>query len=254
MKHKTNWNKTLLKDNTVRTGDWFCGAINSEYHFDNNIQDDIGDWFKLLGKFELNDDFYLEVDRLYSAVGAFTENKEYYEKNYKTPVDVCITRQSGNRDSYYKSYVSMEMFNRAGRSMFPVINCMARYFGITIPKGKESSAGFRTIMQDNGQMYNMHVDDLWHINPEDPSKIVRITVMLDDWRPGQFFMYGNYVYQNWKAGDIHIFDWANVPHATANASNKMRPNLQITGVASEKTEALLSNMNENTIIKLKDIM
>ena len=100
---------------------------------------------------------------------------------------------------------------------------------------------------------NLHIDKLWDRCPEDPERVARITIMLDDWQPGQFYMYGNYVYKNWKAGDVHIFDWANVPHATANASNIMRPNLQITGLATDRTRLLLSQMNKDTIIKLEDL-
>ena len=251
MKHNTNWKKELLPDNTCKTGNWYCGAINSEYHFDENIQDQPGEWFDLLGRFDL--DFSAEVERLSSSIGSYEDDPDYYKKTYEQIVNLQLTKKSGSKDDYSKSYVSLSMFNGYGHEMFPLINKVARYFDIVIPKGKEANAGYRTIMQTNGQMYNLHVDNLWEIYPEDPSKIVRITVMLDNWHPGQFFMYGNYVYKNWKAGDVHIFDWANVPHATANASNIMRPNLQITGLATDRTRLLLSQMNKDTIIKLEDL-
>ena len=64
--------------------------------------------------------------------------------------------------------------------------------------------------------------------------------MLQDWEPGQFIMYGNLQYDRWRAGDIHTFDWQNIPHATANASNKPRPMLVVTGVKSEATDKILS--------------
>ena len=41
-------------------------------------------------------------------------------------------------------------------------------------------------------------------------------------------------------GDIHKFDWANIPHATSNASNKPRPMLVVTGVMSDTTRKILS--------------
>jgi hypothetical protein len=59
-------------------------------------------------------------------------------------------------------------------------------------------------------------------------------------------MYGNQQYDRWKAGDIHTFDWQNTPHATANASNKPRPMLVVTGVKSQGTNKILS-----TLIKKK---
>ena len=53
-------------------------------------------------------------------------------------------------------------------------------------------------------------------------------------------MYGNLQYDRWRAGDIHTFDWQNIPHATANASNKPRPMLVITGVMTEDTKKKLT--------------
>ena len=45
----------------------------------------------------------------------------------------------------------------------------------------------------------------------------------------------------WHAGDILTFDWPNIPHCTANASLLPRPLLQVTGVVTETTEAMLTN-------------
>ena len=64
-------------------------------------------------------------------------------------------------------------------------------------------------------------------------------------------MYGNFVYERWKAGEAHIFDWANVPHATANASNFPRPTIQITGLKSEKTREIIANGSRDTIWTLE---
>ncbi len=64
--------------------------------------------------------------------------------------------------------------------------------------------------------------------------------MLKDWEPVKFIMYGNEQFDRWRAGDIHKFDWPNIPHATANASNKPRPMLVITGVMTDKTKEILA--------------
>ena len=74
----------------------------------------------------------------------------------------------------------------------------------------------------------------------DPNNVIRIMVRLQDWEPGQFLMYGNEQFDRWRAGDIHKFDWQNIPHATANASNKPRPMLVITGVMTDTTREILS--------------
>ena len=94
-------------------------------------------------------------------------------------------------------------------------------------------------IQFTGEVLNMHIDKLYDMD-QDPKNVIRIMVMLQDWEPGQFLMYGNQQFDRWKAGDIHKFDWPNIPHATANASNKPRPMLVITGVMSDTTRKILS--------------
>ena len=89
------------------------------------------------------------------------------------------------------------------------------------------------------------------LHPEDPEQIVRLTIMLQDWEPGQFYTYGNIIYSHWRAGEIHTFDWKNVPHATANASNHPRPAvLQITGLKTDRTRELLTNADKNNIFTI----
>jgi hypothetical protein len=128
---------------------------------------------------------------------------------------------------------------------FPTLYAMADYFGLEGEGVKK-----RVHVQLTGQMFNRHIDKLWDRCPEDPERVARITIMLDDWQPGQFYMYGNYVYSHWSAGEAHIFDWANVPHATANASNSPRPTIQITGLKTDRTREIIANASRNTIFKL----
>jgi hypothetical protein len=110
---------------------------------------------------------------------------------------------------------------------------MSEYFGI-------EDAKIRMHYQQPGQMFNLHIDKLHERCPDDPERVVRLTIMLADWQPGQFYLYGTNTYSHWHAGDVHIFDWANVPHATANASRHMRPVLQVTGLKTEKTRQMLT--------------
>jgi hypothetical protein len=94
-------------------------------------------------------------------------------------------------------------------------------------------------IQFTGEVLNMHIDKLYDLDA-DPNNVVRIMVMLQDWEPGQFIMYGNEQFDRWRTGDIHKFDWQNLPHSTANSSNKPRPMLVITGVMSDRTRDILS--------------
>ena len=131
---------------------------------------------------------------------------------------------------------------------FPTLYNMMDYFGLEV--GGIDGAKKRAHVQLTGQMFNLHIDKLWDRCIDDPERVARITIMLEDWQPGQFYMYGNYVYQNWKAGEAHIFDWANTPHATANASNVPRSVLQVTGLKTDKTREILADASRTRKFKI----
>ena len=114
----------------------------------------------------------------------------------------------------------------------PTLQKMTDFFGLQPVKSKLH-------IQFTGEVLNMHIDKLYDLDV-DPKNVIRIMVMLQDWEPGQFLMYGNQQFDRWRAGDIHKFDWPNIPHATANASNKPRPMLVVTGVKSKTTNKILT--------------
>ena len=121
----------------------------------------------------------------------------------------------------------------------PTLQRMTDYFALDKTRSKLH-------IQFTGEVLNMHIDKLYDLDA-DTDKVIRIMVMLQDWEPGQFIIYGNQQYDRWRAGDIHKFDWPNIPHATANASNKPRPMLVITGVATAKTQEILSKSIQKKI-------
>jgi hypothetical protein len=100
----------------------------------------------------------------------------------------------------------------------------------------------RIHVQMPGEVWNLHIDKLQKWCPEDPSKVMRIFVQLTDWQPGQFWEYGNYHWNQWRAGDISTFDWANMPHSTANAGHHPRVTFQLTGVKTTKTKEFLERL------------
>lgn len=95
---------------------------------------------------------------------------------------------------------------------------------------KLSDTMIRMHVQHPGEMWNLHIDKLEKWCPEDPSRVQRIFVQLTDWEPGQFWEFGNFHWNQWRAGDVVSFDWANMPHCTANAGYHPRVTMQITGV------------------------
>ena len=100
----------------------------------------------------------------------------------------------------------------------------------------------RIHVQWPGQVWNLHIDKLNKWCPEDPSKVMRIFIQLTDWQPGQFWEYGNYHWNQWRAGDVTTFDWKNMPHCTANAGHHPRVTFQITGIITDKTRDMLNNL------------
>jgi len=100
----------------------------------------------------------------------------------------------------------------------------------------------RIHVQRPGEVWNLHIDKLQKWLPEDPARVMRIFVQLTAWQPGQFWEYGNYHWNQWRAGSVTTFDWANIPHSTANAGHHARVTLQLTGVRTEKTNEFLAHL------------
>jgi len=100
----------------------------------------------------------------------------------------------------------------------------------------------RIHVQWPGQLWNLHIDKLQKWCPEDPSRVMRFFIQLTDWQPGQFWEYGNFHWNQWRAGDVSTFDWPNIPHSTANAGHHPRVTFQLTGVRTEKTKKFLNQL------------
>jgi hypothetical protein len=100
----------------------------------------------------------------------------------------------------------------------------------------------RLHVQRPGEIWNLHLDKLYKWDPEHPEQVMRIMIQLTDWQPGQFWAYGNYNYSQWRAGDVTTFDWANIPHATANAGFDPRVTFQLTGIRTAATMDYLAQL------------
>ena len=69
---------------------------------------------------------------------------------------------------------------------------------------------------------------------EDPTKIHRAVIFLEDWQSGHYFEIDNTAITGWKAGDTLTWRY-DVPHIAANIGMCDRYTLQITGVPVENT-------------------
>jgi hypothetical protein len=100
----------------------------------------------------------------------------------------------------------------------------------------------RIHVQMPGEVWNLHLDKLYKWCPENPECVMRIMIQLTDWQPGQFWEYGTYHHNRWAAGEVTTFDWANLPHSTANAGHHPRVTFQITGVITDTTKLALERL------------
>jgi hypothetical protein len=137
-----------------------------------------------------------------------------------------------------KSYAGVDpeiVVFTASHKLPPVLQKITNLFEL-------ESAEARVQVQLPGQMWNLHIDKLQKWSKGQPEKVMRIVVHLTAWEPGHFWHYGNCMHSHWQVGDVHTFDWLQVPHSTANAGLVPRLSLQITGLATENTESFLENL------------
>jgi len=218
-----------MKNQADYDSSWQWCVDHSRYHFDNFKIDRSGEWFQVLGRFVGNWDN--EVAQAQGKPITWATRK-FYSNDDDTVSPMLAQEENDLRTT--GAPVDLELTDAIfDISAYPTLTRMSEYFGI-------EDAKIRMHYQQPGQMFNLHIDKLQERCPDNPERVIRMTIMLADWEPGQFYSYGNYTYSHWRAGDVHIFDWANVPHATANASRSMRPVLQVTGLKTEKTRNMLA--------------
>lgn len=219
---------------------WQVPHKHSGYHFDNNIKDtETGPWFKTIGNYYNGYD--VDLGYLHSKYITL-KNPNIQPKEITEEFKHIKFLEKINESD--KTLTCMNFYERP--DLFPKFYELVHGFGLdffdnpeNIP-GMTGKFGIKIHYQIPGNMYLMHIDEGLYNLDVDHSRLVRIHVMLSDWVPGQFMMYGNHVYQDWKAGDAHIFKWQDTPHATANASNAPRPMLQLTGLMTDDTRMFLN--------------
>ena len=218
-----------MKNQADYDSSWQWCVDHSRYHFDNSRCDKPGDWFWVLGRFV--GDWTEEVAWVHGKPITWATRK-FYGNDDDTISPMLVQEENDLRTT--GAPVDLELTDAVfDISACPTLTRMSEYFGII-------DAKVRMHYQQPGQMFNLHIDKLQERCPDNTESIIRLTIMLTDWQPGQFYLYGTNTYSHWHAGDVHVFDWANVPHATANASRYMRPVLQVTGLKTKKTRRMLA--------------
>lgn len=199
---------------------WEMLKAKSAYHFDNWTTDHRWDTVVGVGKFM--GDWSVEVAEVIKTAKPVT---------WRTRSETGQPNKHVDKEEYDLIGAGMSADTEISNLEYklePVFREMCDLIGL-------SDRMDRVHVQWPGQVFTKHIDKLEKMNPEHPEKVMRIMVMLTDWDQGHFNQYGNYTYSHWKAGDIHTFDWKNVPHSSANASLTPRVSLLTTGTVTDKT-------------------
>lgn len=212
---ESNWDKTAPRTN---------------YHFDAFKNDPAYDSMRYIGKF----------------VGDWQKELQETIENSRT-----VTWRTRNRIDGTSKDIEAEEYDleRSGAGkdlkvtnleyeLFPVFQRMTD--ALHLLPGDRKQIQSRVHVQMPGQVWNLHIDKLEKWHKEEPHKVYRFIVMLNDWEPGHFLQYGNFVHTHYRAGEVYSFDWYNTPHCTANAGHNPRCTLLVTGVATEDTLRLFS--------------
>ena len=218
---------------------WDETKLKSQYHFNNNLIDPQFDTVINLGQFV--NVWQADLDEIISTSRpAQWANRGYKGRNEQAPPEDLAAEE------YDMSRVGIDpkmTITHLNWDLPTVLQRISDLFGL-------DDVMNRIHVQYPGELWNLHLDKLQKWSPEDPSRVMRIMIQLTDWQPGQFWEYGNYHHRGWSAGEVTTFDWANVPHSTANAGHHPRVTLQITGVVTDQTRDFLRILRSRSPYRL----
>jgi len=208
---------------------WDITKERSQYHFDNFKNDPEQDKVIKLGK--IVSDFTPELTdiiknakpatwRTRGKVGKARPEEELASEDYDL-------EKFGYGKDYQITHLNWDIPEKLKKisDLFGLEDCMDRIH-----------------VQMPGEVWNLHLDKLEKWAPDAPYTVMRIQLALTDWEQGHFWSYGNYLHQQWRAGDLTTFDWQNIPHSTANAGHNPRVTFQMTGVVTPKTTEFLNRL------------
>lgn len=220
---------TLRQENEIGLSSWDYTRSHSNYHFDPARQDLRDDVITFLGRVDPGIWQHHLDDIIRGSRPATWANRGYKGEGVEVPSQDLAAEE---RD-----------ISRVGGNPKQIIT----HLNWQIPTGLQTlSDEFamadtmnRIHVQMPGELWHRHIDKLQKWSPDAPEKVLRVMIQLTDWQPGQFWEFGNYHWTHWRAGDVVTFDWANMPHATANAGHDPRVTFQITGVMTDQTKEFL---------------
>jgi hypothetical protein len=210
---------------------WETAKQRSDYHFNPGIKDNPMDCFKHLGFVTPTWQADL-ADIIANSKPATWATRGYKGEGIEAPPDELV----GEEYDLTSNGMSKDLpITHLNWKIPASLQTLSDSFGL-------DKCMNRIHVQQPGELWNLHIDKLNKWAPDTPEKILRVMIQLTDWCPGQFWEFGNYHWNQWRAGDIVTFDWENMPHSTANAGYDPRVTFQLTGIRTEKTEQFLQQL------------
>lgn len=148
-----------------------------------------------------------------------------------------LKQQSNYHFDNYKNDKMVDKIDRLGKLIGSLVDCqkIIDLFGF-------SNTESEIVTKYTGESDILNISDFAHVNPEQPWLVKHIIIHTTDWSPGQTFTFGNYIYTQWKAGDVFEFDWQNLPHSFANASHDPCVVIKITGLSTEQSNEFINRL------------
>ncbi len=223
------------------------GKSRSSYHFRTDIIDPRWDTVIGLGRFE--GDWSEEVKLAeHSAQKVNLENRrDKWANDSKSraehPAVKLAQAEKNDVDAIGGDYEKTIL--RVEHDLAPTFKKMIDMIGLGDPES-------RLHVQFPTEMFVGHIDRFDMNYPDvQLDQLMRIGIMLKDWQQGQFFQFGNFPYQQWRAGDIHTFEYLHVPHYTANSGHSARVTLFTTGIITDKTREFIALSKKSKSIKIE---
>ena len=209
---------------------WDNTKPRTNYHFDPYKHDPAYDAMRYIGRF--TGDWDEELTQ------TINNSQEITWRN-RNPIDGTSKDIAAEEYDLMRSGAGVDLkLTNLEYNLLPVFRRMTD--ALKLQPGDKRNIQSRVHVQFPGQMWNLHIDKLEKWHKADPHGVYRFMIMLNDWEPGHFIQYGNFIHTGYRAGEIYSFDWYNTPHCTANAGHVPRCTLLVTGVATDETLKLFA--------------
>ena len=249
---------------------WYHNKLHSKWHFDPK-GDPNEKTFDVICKFK--GDWDAGVKRalrksVEHTIGNYrNRGQSLQDTNLHDGEMMDVKRASGRDDvscMYYDTPVSLR-YDPTGKETWKIDRHQEYepFFKMLEAIGMYDVHLMRIHIQRLGQVTPFHIDQqMRYARPQwrkrwldagadkNPLKLRRVLIALTDWDIGHVWQFGNTYYSGYDAGECVVYDWCNMPHATANMGYTPRITLQATGFMNETFEDLLKNGSKDHIIEV----